>query len=50
MREYKGSKYYLLGKRKEDGKKVWYSYVPECAKELTWEDEPIEIEIQLRKE
>ena len=23
MREYKGSKYYLLGKRKEDGKKVW---------------------------
>jgi hypothetical protein len=39
----------IMTERIENGKKFWYSYVPECAKELTWEDEPIEIEIQLKK-
>ena len=29
----------------EDGHKVWYPYEPEWAKDLKWEDEPIEIEI-----
>ena len=32
----------------ESGKKVWFKYIPECVKDLTWEDDPKEIVICLK--
>lgn len=33
----------------EDGHKVWFSYEPEWARDLIWEDEPVEVEIIRKK-
>ena len=37
----------ILTERKEEGKTVIISYVPECAKNLTWEDDPVEVELKM---
>lgn len=37
----------ILTERKEEDKTVRISYVPECAKNLTWEDEPVEVGIYI---
>lgn len=31
----------------KDGHKVWLTYIPDCIKEMTWEDEPIEVKITI---
>ena len=40
--------YNIMTENEEEGHKVWYSYIPKCVENMTWEDEPIEIEISLR--
>ena len=35
----------LMTEEISKGEKVWYSYEPEWAKDLKWEDEPIEVEM-----
>ena len=40
--------YNIITEDEEEGYKVWYSYVPKCVENMTWEDEPIEIEISLK--
>lgn len=32
-----------------DGKKVWTPYVPECVKNLRWEDDPVEVDIIIKR-
>ena len=38
----------LMTEKNENGKKIWYSYVPDCVKNMKWEDEPIEVEIHIK--
>lgn len=40
--------YNIMTENEEEGHKVWCSYVPKCVENMTWEDEPIEIEITIR--
>jgi hypothetical protein len=37
-----------MTENEEEGHKVWYSYIPKCVENMTWEDEPIEIVISIR--
>ena len=40
--------YDIMTENEEEGHKVWHSYIPKCIENMTWEDEPIEIEISLK--
>ena len=40
--------YNIMTENEEEGHKVWYSYIPKCVENMTWEDEPIEIEISIK--
>ena len=33
----------------EDGRPIWFEYVPDCIKDMPWEDEPIEVEIFIKR-
>ena len=41
--------YRLMTEKVENGHKVWFSYTPECFKNMRWEDEPIEVEIYIKQ-
>lgn len=41
--------YRIMTESIEDGHKVWLTYVPDCIKDMTWEDEPVEVEIIIKK-
>ena len=28
---------------------IWREYVPDCIKDMTWEDEPVEVEISIKR-
>ena len=33
----------------DDGHPIWHEYVPDCIKDMTWEDEPVEVEISIKR-
>ena len=33
----------------EDGRPIWFEYVPDCIKDMTWEDEPVEVEMSIKR-
>jgi hypothetical protein len=41
--------YRIMTEGTEDEHPVWFEYVPECIKDMTWKDEPVEVEIRIKK-
>ena len=41
--------YKLMTEDVEDGQPIWFEYVPDCIKDMTWEDEPVEVEITIKR-
>jgi hypothetical protein len=49
--EIEGSEYgyIIMTEDIEDGRPIWFEYVPDCIKDMTWEDEPVEVEISIKR-
>jgi hypothetical protein len=39
----------IMTRGMEDGQEVFYMYEPDWARDITWEDKPVEVEITLKK-